>query len=63
LLAGPIKLQLNGAPTDDLRVISVSPYFEDGDTIKFVKFPGFNENGMNPTDAGLFVDISMFLLS
>jgi len=63
LLAGPIKLQLNGAPTDDLRAISVSPYFEDGDTIKLVKFPGFNENGVDPTDAKLFVDLSTFLSS
>jgi len=54
-------LQLNGVPTDNLRAINVTPYFEDGETIKFVKFPGFNETGINPTDAKLFVDISTFL--
>lgn len=62
LLAGPVKLKPNATTTDELRSLAISPYFsDDGDTIRLIKFPGFNHRSSNPTDAELLIDLSVYL--
>jgi hypothetical protein len=63
VLAGPLKLKPNGVATDELRSLTISPYFsEDGtETIRLVKFPGFNINSADPTDAELLIQFSVYL--
>jgi hypothetical protein len=60
LIAGPDKLQPKCHETEKLRAISILPYFADGHTMKFVKFPDFSTDGMDPTDIELLMDFALF---